>query len=244
MTIQSTDTTSEINLNNNYDILIVDAGVNVAVTASHAVYTYGIGDVIDNAGRLVCSQLNAIEVTADASSVVNESTGIIMGYCGIQMDAASGSNMTVQNSGTIIGINDAGVYSYENVSIVNHGTISGEDHGVVTADLSTIENDGTIQGPVAISTGTLRLVNHGMIEGNIVTADSGNSQVTNTGLIVGDVTFAGGTNKFDDRHGSVDGTIAGGTGAIRSTRAAKATRSPPARAMTSSTPARVRTPSS
>lgn len=158
-------------------------------------------------------------------------TGLLMGISGVS-GQLSGSGW-ISNAGEMIG-----VYAGVNLTAGNSGTIAmigntgriaggtlGLNLDLNTAgNVATVTNSGEIDGgsygvttnqtAIAGWTGALKLINSGIISGGTEALHLGASvdSVVNSGVINGIANLGAGSDRFDNRLGTVNGTILGGAG--------------------------------
>src|ERR1700722_2781172 len=243
MTIQTTniDVTTGVafELSANKQSYIVDSGVSVVAEQDTAIISNFDFSNIINYGQI--SALNGgISLDGEDGEIVNEVSGSITGYTGIEVDTPGNeiendgrisafnvgifddrsSGNDIFNTGSIIAKN-VGISADSNDFVDNTGTIRSASFGVdIETDSGTVSlaNAGAIYGGVesvdSFGAAAVTIVNRGTFDGNVGLGDSGGDTFTNTGAIDGNVQLGDGTNTFDNRHGGrVTGTITGGSGA-------------------------------
>lgn len=124
-------------------------------------------------------------------------------------------------------------------SIINQGDIDGGSSGISSATAIRVANSGTIDGTTAIEaaegsviknlqqgeiwggdvgvrfvSGANTLINRGLVTGFdvAITDGSGDARIVNRGRIEGDVVLGDGADIFENRGGTVQGTVYGGAG--------------------------------
>jgi hypothetical protein len=138
--------------------------------------------------------------TYGQASVTN--AGDIQGsYTGIEVHAWGGARALVTNSGTISAqqiavyapLGDLGVFT-----MVNRGEVSSGGFAVALGGAGTA---------------SARLVNHGTFQGEwAYLGSSGSDKLVNRGQLIGHVDLISGDDIFDNRGGTVEGTVYGGYG--------------------------------
>jgi len=127
---------------------------------------------------------------------------------------------SVENHGTITG--DTGVYFGDGgFEVVNHGLIRGGDYNAIGGELagSSIINEkgGVLRSLHEITieltgAGAGTIENHGLIKApsGAIIDGIGDIEIINTGRISGNVYMSDGNDTFDNRKGSMSGTVFGG----------------------------------
>ncbi len=227
---------------NDYNGVVVDAGFDtwiiregeiVANTGLAFLSSYD-GTTLIADGRVVSQYSTAIYSNAASFVLDVGSTGNISGFSGMQF---SGSNVDINNAGRIVGRSSNAIDLSEIGAVIgNSGTIEGRNDGIVaSAGLATVNNTGTIHAYGIALSGSVSLVNGGVISGDIIGVKlidasatvmntgtimgttailgaAGTQTITNTGLLAGNVYLAGGNDVLDSRHGIVAGNVYGGDG--------------------------------
>lgn len=129
------------------------------------------------------------------------------------------SDYHIENDGKIVGVNGIRVVGIDGV-IENSGEIIGTDVGIVATGLNRIVNSGRIQGEEhaivlnATEDGAGTIVNSGRIEAvvNAIQGSSGEDRVVNSGVLKGDVYLNGGDDTFVFNGGKVTGEVYGWSG--------------------------------
>jgi Ca2+-binding RTX toxin-like protein len=198
---------------------------------NHTVTIGGLGNTIDNLG-LIFSATNAVFLD-DALSGVGLSVDIL--NTGTMIGEASGITgtdfgaVTLRNSGTIRG-GDRGVWlvdsggALDTVFIVNDGSITGADYGVLIENASVRQfvNTGTIAASNTYGVllqgleGETLVVNSGVMAGSFAFAGATlvGAPVTlvNTGTLAGLVDFGEAPDLFDGRGGITTAAVLMGLG--------------------------------
>ena len=177
------------------------SGANISIAATGSVF----GDS------------DGISLSGSGHEVVNYGSVTGYGDSGIEF---YGDNNVGANHGSIHGV--YGFYlSGDNGLVTNSGTISATYTGMdVTGNANIASNTGLIESGyigVFISGNageTTTFLNAGMIVGDTYAIRNGPSDdtVRNTGTLVGDVDLRAGNDVFDNRGGTVQGTVWGDTG--------------------------------
>lgn len=172
MTIQSTDTTTTINIANDFDVLVIKAGVQVAVGGN------GQDGVNDSKG----------------STVINNFGYITSGHYGVFMQGPGFYGSFVNQAGATITAGSYGFYSVQDhTAAANYGAVYGGLGGMINEGFgSTLDNGGTISsGGIGVWLGPGdggSLINTGAISGEgvgVLVDSNGTMSVTNSGVIVG-----------------------------------------------------------
>lgn len=170
---------------------------------------------LNNAGKITATTAEALLLYGSDVDITNSGT-IKGGSTGLSN--TSGDGLSLDNSGSIIGVQN-GVYSVgDNAEITNSGKISATYYGVqLLGEGSKLVNeaDGVINGqslPVWFgnTSGTTTFVNHGSVTGNKyngISGADGVTVITNTGSITGSIYLGGGNDVFKNVGGTVSGTI-------------------------------------
>ncbi|HUJ47451.1 MAG TPA: calcium-binding protein, partial [Rhizomicrobium sp.] len=165
----------------------------------------GGSDHLTNSGYIDVTAPSGIAVDElGSASLELDNSGVISGT--VLMNGNSSLN-TITNTGTIRGsvaFDDTGGSDY----LANAGRIIGQV--TFNSNLGTVDNAGTIGGPMNLLGSSETLINGGIIRADVSLGN--NEIVTNTGRILGDVDFTGGTNILDSRHGEITGLVGGGSG--------------------------------
>jgi Ca2+-binding RTX toxin-like protein len=167
-----------------------------------------------------------VDVTGRNTHVVVN--GTIMGFNSTIQTTGDDFALTVGEQGSIyVAQSSALNLRGSNASLVNYGTIAGPlNKGFSTiswspfnAGTEILVNYGNITGDHAIravgNAGTAFVIkNYGVIEGkfSITGGGAGSMQLVNRGEIIGNVLMTSGSDRYDGRGGSVDGTVLGATG--------------------------------
>lgn len=136
-------------------------------------------------------------------------------------DPAFSNDLHIRNSGQIIGGPDAGAYSGSSTIesdgaltwIHNSGEIFGEITAIeVTGGKSVIINTGTITGDITLANTDDKVINDGLIDGDLDLGDGANLFVARgDGVVTGQV--LGGDNEDTLKGGSSDDDLSGGRAA-------------------------------
>lgn len=157
------------------------------------------GGALFNTGRIRATGLG-VGAFIDEVSVSN--TGkIISDNVGVYMRSDNGS---VENAGLIKAVGDGfsgvGVYleNADNMSLVNTGTIKGREQAVFASQEAVIINSGllTTQGEIAVTTaGATTLSNRGTIEGDVRLSEQADSYLgSGGGVVLGTLMGHGGSD--------------------------------------------------
>lgn len=232
-----------------YDV--TNNGTCVAETSNGNAYGISIGsggDTVTNAGNLfaVTSVGNAntiFDATPDAvitNSGIVAAQAVAAGAAGVGDAVAvydwNGATITNQAGGSILaeGVTARGILVGIHASITNHGlieahTLDGTEQSVAievgyyTSEVTTVVNDGTIEGDQAIYiypvydvpelNGGVSVQNltGGMIKGAI-DLGSGADHVINAGRIDGQISTGGGDDVVDTSAGKLAGSVTLGSG--------------------------------
>lgn len=197
-------------------LLSVKSGGSIATDSTHwlsAVQNGTGGNEIDNNGN-ISSNYTTVFLQGGSNTIVNN--GAITGHWAIEL--TNGDNRVI-NGGSIVGSQQYAVLlqtpSGHPDVINNSGTIQITLAGAAAiADLGAgsvlIRNSGVIDGDIVLNGGGNSVLNSAHINGSLALGIIG--YVQNTGSIDGDVSFAGGNNTLDDRHGTINGGVLGGSG--------------------------------
>lgn len=188
-------------------------------TGSGVIWTAGSGSMVTNHGNVISGTIEGVRLAHNSGVLTN--TGLISGYSSALI--ATGSGTEVNNSGTMTatGGTSAVIQLGGDGEIVNSGLISGNGgaRAVSASGLLQLTNSGTITSTTTAITldgpGGSRVMNSGTIETSETFAFQGsvdNDEVINRGTILGNVQLGNGANVFDNRGGTLHGTVEGGTG--------------------------------
>ncbi|MEZ0331901.1 MAG: autotransporter domain-containing protein [Methylophilaceae bacterium] len=137
--------------------------------------------------------------------ITNNSTGVINGTAvGVYLLGSQAGSII--NSGTISGDNNAGIYvTFSSISgdIINNNTISGGTNGIAISSSNvagSITNSGTISGGV-----------NGIFISSTSHVVGG---ITNTGSIIGDVVLNDATLNLNGTTGSISGAVSGAASSV------------------------------
>jgi len=222
------------NRNSTYNVANSDASINLAqfdtinvingngifeslAFNSNAFHIDGEIHAINGSDMRISGMNNKITVDFDA---------ILTGNIGIWLDNGSSSPNLNGNSvvveGQIVTSGDGIRNEDHGTSILNLGRIEGATGIAGTTFGLTITNDalGTIKGSTAgidlsaiNDPETSKITNHGTITGpNAIIGGAEQETVVNDGTINGNGILGGGSDVFDDRKGTVNGFIEGGSG--------------------------------
>ncbi len=214
--------------------LVVDGTINSTVDG---VYMDDGGEVVVSANGFITGGSRGIDIggtdavkrVANAGTIIGTQDGI--GWGGISHDADV-FDFDLVNTGTIIGQNRAGVYSYARdgavATIRNSGTITGDVLGIrlstgpdgssvlVNSGEITAIGAGPIEAAVSGSSNVDVIINTGLIQSGrgvdgIIALElfSGEDVVVNSGQIVGDVLLGDSADSFRGTGGKVSGTVQG-----------------------------------
>ncbi len=195
-------------------------------TFGSAVYTRSTTDVI-NGGTL--SGGLGIVMIEGGGTITNLETGVITGSYPVVIANASA---TVINHGLIEGINENAIVlnDFHNLTVINTGTIIGN---IGDADgggfYDTVTNSGTITGDIILHEGEDEVTNNGLIDGNVELGNDDDLYDGSNGSVTG-IVFGGEGNDLltggsgedilsgddgDDEiyGGSGNDTLSGGDGA-------------------------------
>jgi Ca2+-binding RTX toxin-like protein len=199
----------------------------VISTAAVAVAISGGGTRLTNDG-LISSSVTAITV-AEGGTIIN--SGLIAGSQGINFEATTNFQKSLENSGTITAAGLAGnavTFNAGNFRFSNSGTISAMDgdavlileSGITGITLNSLINTGSIIAARSSATGAAAIrsgqdgeiiENSGTIIGDVLLGD-GFNQLRNRGLIEGDVTCGISLDLIDLRGGALFGIVDAGAG--------------------------------
>ncbi len=173
----------------NFAVITNNGFVNATGNGSDGIFADGELATINNTGT-ISGRLNGINANT-IRRLVND--GIINGELGDGINAFAFENMI--NTGTITG-GDAGVMTTIIDKMTNAGTIIGKNSGIVADELKDLTNSGTIMGrngPAILETGsvdtTLTLLAGSKIQGAIDLGGGTNTLVVGNGLSIAN-TFA------------------------------------------------------
>lgn len=214
--------------------LIVEGSV---VSDADGVFMDDGGSVtVSAAGTILSTTGKGIDIGGNDGAKTIGNAGLIQGQRdGIGWSVLNAGvpdyQLTVFNSGTIIGVDRAGIYSIvrdaQQTLINNSGTISGYEYGVLTLNVNPsgiqrIVNSGEISGGTTGIRGLSEadvILNSGLIQsasavsgGIALDLLGGDDVVLNTGTVLGDISMGDGNDSFDGRGGTVSGIVFGGAG--------------------------------
>ena len=136
-----------------------------------------------NSGSIQAGAGSDAIAAASLANVTN--SGLITGG----VNAISGFDTAVINSGTISAGTNFGVFGDTSVKVTNlsTGIISGGDIGIISKRFASVDNAGSISGArLGIFTGTNATVtNSGTISGTTAIVAGGAANITNSGAIIG-----------------------------------------------------------
>lgn len=176
--------------------LAVDAGVSLGITATGQF-------VSSSAGAAISLDGGQLEMAGQISAAGG--TGV----------ALAGSEASLGNSGHILG--RVGVaLGGASASLMNSGTVEGTVTALlVTGDQALVTNTGTISGAgsairIAVATGSFRLVNTGLVQGDILSTGRSDDAIRNAGTLHGTVDLGAGNDSYAGGH--LTGDLAMGLG--------------------------------
>ncbi|MCP5073050.1 MAG: hypothetical protein GY947_07125, partial [Rhodobacteraceae bacterium] len=210
---------------------IVTQNGSIAVLGANAITTTSNNDVIVNG--TVATDSNAIYSTGASLGLIVGSSGNILstGTYGVVSDVSSGTE--VVNNGTIsatgTGVRQTSSDTSAQHQLTNTGTISGGANGVwieARGVSSFIVNSGTITGANYgviggdIADAVFKVFNTGTIVGDLYSffgnyddgSGTSSDRVYNAGLMQGDITLLSGDDIYKGRLGFVSGDIVGDDG--------------------------------
>ena len=204
--------------------LIVEGSV---VSDADGVFMDDGGSVtVSAAGTILSTTGKGIDIGGNDGAKTIGNAGLIQGQRdGIGWSVLNAGvpdyQLTVFNSGTIIGVDRAGIYSIvrdaQQTLINNSGTISGYEYGVLTLNVNPsgiqrIVNSGEISGGTTGIRGSSEadvILNSGLIQsasavsgGIALDLLGGDDVVLNTGTVLGDISMGDGNDSFDGRGGT------------------------------------------
>ncbi|MEQ9695845.1 hypothetical protein WNE31_16710, partial [Shimia sp. SDUM112013] len=210
------------------NIIVADTGI---IRSFYNFYTVAIqrnGVDFENNGEITAAEASAILFYSgvDTGSLVNRGTitayDDAFSFLGDALDATI-DTFFVTNHGHMEGGSNVVSGRYENMDVVNTGTMVSEDRAVVMIRAAvqgvqpalSLNNLGLIQTTDAVEVvyggfGHDEVINRGMIVG-VVELDSGNDRVLNHGDIVGDVRLDNGSD-YVFNAGTIQGDIYMGPG--------------------------------
>ncbi len=176
-------------------------------------------DEIDNNGTILCADepgtggSGISNSTGDAMFVNN--AGHITASSGIVFNGGSGLTDTLDNSGSIAGIDAMGVEEEGAAALVvnNSGVISGSIDALAFLSSSAndvLDNTGTVHGSITALAATLRIVNAGHITGAILFGSNADTYDGSQGTISGMVLAGAGNDVLTG--GAGNDHFDGGTG--------------------------------
>jgi Ca2+-binding RTX toxin-like protein len=160
----------------------------------------------------------AVYLQGAKSTVQVAGTGFVSGASGIRTD---GAHAAIVNDGTILAQQYGVVLSGADTSLVNDGLINSYGYGVyLEAGSDKIVNgeNGVITGAagiyVGINAADSTTINHGKLIGAsfAYAGNDANDRLVNDGLIKGDILLLDGNDTLDTRGGTIRGDIIGGKG--------------------------------
>ncbi|MEO0401934.1 MAG: hypothetical protein AAF214_06125 [Pseudomonadota bacterium] len=166
-------------------------------------YAAGTEFHIGSTGRLTTDLFNQFnEASFWNAGVMASGSSLVISKYNDDSDPEFSNDLHIRNSGQIIGGPDAGTYS---------GSSTIESDGALT----WIHNSGEIFGEISaieVLGGKSVIINTGTITGNVALADT-DDKVVNDGLIDGDLDLGEGKNLYVSRgDGLVTGQVVGGDG--------------------------------
>ncbi|MCP5072031.1 MAG: calcium-binding protein [Rhodobacteraceae bacterium] len=187
-----------------HNIRISSTG-SVASFATHAVYLQGSGNVVTNFGEISTSEANSAGVRNFGDNFSLRNHGSILG----------GHGVSLSNAGSVV----------SDANIVNDGTIQGEHYGINSEDvalelfntglIAAADEDGSSTGVRVLdnngSAGSV-INNSGTISGQTysIALYTNDNIVNNSGTLTGDVWLGYGSDIYDGRGGTINGTVLGG----------------------------------
>ncbi len=208
---QSTNTSSQINVNVTGNIWIINPNVLVAVTStamdgtdtngSKTILVQGtiVADGVSSDGIALGSGANGgsnnIQIF-DTGSIFAESNAI----------QSSGGNLDLVNYGSLSSQTGSTLYIFDDDNlIVNYGQITSYSGSVGATAVHLFSNAGENNN---------KFINYGFVSSPVraVAGFEGNDTVINRGEMIGDVALFGGNDVFKGKNGEVDGKIFGGDG--------------------------------
>jgi hemolysin type calcium-binding protein len=219
MTIISTDRTTAFVFDHANQMLIVKAGVVLAVEFDYAVVDGPFGSdgyancIVANYGAIY-SNYTGVVMTGDDATVINYASGSIVGVQGVYLGGYDGH---LDNQGYVYGTDTGVELQATSTSIANSGLIASDGIGikVSTNGTATIENRGTIQAELAVYVTSnaphVYMTNTGLVVGEVYLGSTTGGDVRNSGVIEGQLEFGDGDDRYDGRGGEV-GRLLGGSG--------------------------------
>jgi Ca2+-binding RTX toxin-like protein len=188
----------------------VTGGLNGLYMADNSTGPHG-GSAVANSGEIIgTTGVHVSGFTGDVDTINNSGTIQTPSPAGWAIHEVGLGSIAVMNSGMIQGAIVVDATGGGSNEIGNSGTIQGDVTFAETVGSDAVSNTGTITGAITFAGTGDTLDNAGIIHGN-VTMGTGET-VTNTGTIFGTVTFSAGNNSLDSSHGTVTGTVTGGSG--------------------------------
>lgn len=139
------------------------------------------------------------------------------GHVGGEFGVYVGEHGTIVNRGTVIGQNMGIGSEYDHVTLINHGDIVGR-YGLFGGGDGARMVNGKHGRILAYDVGVTqesdtksRFVNDGLVSSSDVAyqGDDGRDTIINRGRMVGDIILDRGNDTLDNRHGRIQGTIYG-----------------------------------
>jgi hypothetical protein len=210
------------------DDLFVKAGVLLASTdGSSTISANGVGNILHIDGQVIsdglCLDLGFPDIGPQQINTYLGASSVVRSYGGTAI-ALFGADHTIEMQGKVfaegLGLSLIGGDGSESF-ITNDGLISAGHTGVLvdTADYTTIENSGKIDGDVAGiwiqgTSGGIRIVNSGTIKGEqgIVNVSDSGIVIENSGLIRLGAQLGNEDDTYDGRFGRITGDLLAGTG--------------------------------
>lgn len=195
-----------------------------------AIEIRGVGSALAIFGMVNVSQgFSAIEMSGSSTTIHIGQTGALVTATGDAISARMSGSLDLINHGTIstraIGVSAGATDAAADVTIANHGAISGLFHGVqasIGAGRLKLVNTGTISGlSIGVDIGATEqpvrsalVINTGVISGGSAAVDGsqGMDVLRNSGTLQGDVLLLGGNDIFDSRMGVMSGIVNAGAG--------------------------------
>jgi hypothetical protein len=184
-----------VNITNNIGGSIIGETSGIAVG--------GDSEKIVNHGSITGVDYFGLDMAVSSNHVVFTNDGSVFGYAAGIHEFSSNEGGHISNTGIgKIGSSHDGIYvntGYDKTTSISnglHATITGADNAIHSEFF-----------------GAIALTNLGKIIGDIeCAASASNDRIVNKGIIQGDVALGAGNNVYDGRGGSVIGEISGGAG--------------------------------
>jgi Ca2+-binding RTX toxin-like protein len=193
---------------------VVIAGQLVSTDTGNAAFASsatGTKLVIAVSGSIRGPDIQSIGFDGVGSTFINH--GLVEGGVGF-----GGDNGKITNTGTIASTQDSAISAFASgMEIHNSGALYGGhgiycygDHNTIVLDATSVISAGTgIYNKAGVD---MHIVNAGRITAPSAIWVNDGTTIVNTGIIEGAINLSSDADRFDDRGGTIDGTVIGGGG--------------------------------